>query len=70
MHMHLAASYHRFLCFSGLADAAGGAERRQALPDGDRERALPRQGISDKCMPAMDRSSMSITVRARTHRSH
>jgi hypothetical protein len=53
--MHLALTLiTAFFVFSGLADAAGGAERRQALPDGDRERALPRQGISDKCMPWID----------------
>jgi hypothetical protein len=32
------------LAGSWCADEGGGARRREALPDGDRERALPRQG--------------------------
>jgi hypothetical protein len=38
--LHLLITASLFRC----PDAAGGAERRQALPDGDRQRPLPRQG--------------------------
>ena len=32
------------ISLSSPSDAAGGAQRRQALPDGDRQRPVPRQG--------------------------
>jgi hypothetical protein len=43
--------------FSLCPDAAGGAERRQALPDGDRQRPVPRQGTTISQSPNVtDRS--------------
>jgi hypothetical protein len=42
--IHLWLALINAVLFPPRPDAAGGAERRQALPDGDRERAVPRQG--------------------------